>query len=116
MSSDEDEKRDIEEPKVLDSDDEQLNSKEEKQTSIMLKMQDCNTSFKYPSSRTVQQLINYIYRNYLVQTGIYRDGRNRFTLFSKVHNKCITELDQSQNLEQSNIAPSCVLHHNTVEK
>jgi len=117
LSSDDDGNDDENEPKVLESDDDKLNSnEEEKQTSIMLKLQDTSVSFKYPSKRTVQHLINYIYRNYLLQTGIYNDGRNRFSLISRVHNKCLTTLDQDQNLEEANIHPSCVLHHNTIEK
>lgn len=88
----------------------------ETQTNILLKFQDKSLNFKYPSKRSVANLINYIYRNYLVQTGVYDDKRNRFALFSKVHNKCITSLEQSQNLEESNIHPSCVLMHNTIEK
>lgn len=117
LNSDDDGADNADEPKVLESDDELLKKTSEKQTSIMLKLQDSNVSFKYPSSRTVQQLINYIYRNYLVQTGSYSDGRNRYALLSKVHNnKCLTTLNQSQNLEEANIHPSIVLFHNTVEK
>lgn len=116
INSDDIANSDTEEPKVLDSDDESVNTATEKQTSILLKLQDQSHNFKYPSNRTVANLINYIYRNYLVQTGIYDDKRNRFALFSKVHNKCITKLEQTLNLEESNIHPSCVLMHNTIEK
>lgn len=116
INSDDIANSDTEEPKVLDSDDESLNTAKETQTNIMLRLQDQSHNFKYPSKRTVANLINYIYRNYLVQTGSYDDKRNRFALFSKVHNKCITALEQSLNLEESNIHPSCVLMHDTIEK
>lgn len=107
---------DHEELKVLESDDESSNSTMEVQTNILLKFQDQSHSFKYPSKRTVGNLINYIYQNYLLQTGIYDDKRKRFSLFSKVHNKCITSLDQSLSLKESKIHPSCVLMHNTLDK
>jgi hypothetical protein len=116
MNSDDIANSDHEELKVLDSDDEILNSPTETQTNILLKLQDQSHNFKYPSKRTVAQLINYIYRNYLIQTGIYDDKRKRFSLFSKVHNKCLTALDQTATLEDSNIHPSCVLMHNTIDK
>lgn len=73
ISSDEIATSDIDEPKILDSDDELLVPETEKQTNIMLRLQDVSHNFKYPSNRTVRHLINYIYRNYLVQTGKFRD-------------------------------------------
>lgn len=107
---------DADEPKVLDSDDDLLRTESESQTNILLKLSDQSHNFKYPSTRTVRHLIDYIYRNYLVQTGLYDDQRNRFSLFSKVHNKCITAIDQTQTLEDSKIHPSCCLLHRVVEK
>lgn len=105
-----------EEAKVLDSDDELLKTETESQTNILLKFSDQSHNFKYPSKRTVRHLIDYIYRNYLVQTGLYDDQRNRFSLFSKVHNKCITTIDTTQTLEDSKIHPSCCLLHRVIEK
>lgn len=117
LNSDEDAiESDTEEPKVLDSDEEILNTAGEPQTNILLKLNDANHSFKYPSSRTVRQLINYIYRNYLVQTGIYDDRTKRFVLFSKIHNNCLTNLNQEESLTKSKIHPSIVLMHNTFGK
>jgi hypothetical protein len=104
------------EAKVLDSDDDLLKTETETQTNILLKLSDQSHNFKYPSKRTVRHLIDYIYRNFLVQTGLYDNQRNRFSLFSKVHNKCITTIDQTQTLEDSKIHPSCCLLHNVVEK
>jgi hypothetical protein len=105
------------EAKVLDSDDELLKNEDEgPQTNILLKLHDESHKFKYPASRTVRHLINYIYRNYLVQTGIYDNKTKRFSLFSKIHNQCLTTLDQEKDLQQANIHPSIVLLHNTLEK
>jgi hypothetical protein len=106
-----------EEPKILDSDDELLKDDiDGPQTNVMLRLQDENHKFKYPASRTVAHLINYIYRNYLIQTGIYNNRTKRFSLFSKIHNKCLTMLDQEKSLHEANIHPSIVLLHNTLDR
>jgi hypothetical protein len=105
-----------EEPKVLESDDEVLKSDDGPQTNILLKLQDENHKFKYPAKRTVGQLINYIYRNYLLPTGIYDNKTKRFSLFSKIHGKCLTNLDTDASLEDSKIHPSIVLMHTTLER
>jgi hypothetical protein len=114
--SDDDEDADKGEAKVLDSDDELLKNDDGPQTNILLKLNDENHKFKYPAKRTVGQLINYIYRNYLLQTKIYDNKTKRFSLFSKIHNCCLTNLDQEKSLEESNIHPSIVLMHNTIER
>jgi hypothetical protein len=106
----------IEEAKVLDSDDELLKDDDGPQTNVLLRMKDENHKFKYPSSRTVSHLINYIYRNYLIQTGIYENRTKRFSLYSKIHNKCLTMLDQEKSLHEADIHPSIVLLHNTLDK
>lgn len=114
----EEEAEEIGEARVLDSDDELLKSDYDgPQTNILLRMNDGNHKFRYPSNRTVSNLINYIYRNYLVQTGIYDNKTKRFSLISKIHNnKCLTLLDQEKSLEESDIHPSIVLLHNTLDK
>lgn len=105
------------EPKVIDSDDEPLNNENNvPQTNVLLRLQDENHKFKYPSNRTVANLINYIYRNYLIQTGIYDNKTKRFSLISKIHNKCLTALDQDLTLDKADIHPSIVLLHNTLDK
>lgn len=104
------------EVKVLDSSDEVEKADDGPQTNILLKLHDENHKFKYPSKRTVGQLINYIYRNYLIQTGIYVNQTKRFSLFSKIHNKCLTNLDSSATLVEAKIHPSIVLMHNTLDK
>jgi hypothetical protein len=101
---------------VLESDDEVLKSDDGPQTNILLKLQDENHKFKYPAKRTVGQLINYIYRNYLLPTGIYDNKTKRFSLFSKIHGKCLTNLDTDASLEDSKIHPSIVLMHTTLER
>lgn len=101
---------------MLESDDETLKKDDGPQTNILLKLLDENHKFKYPSKRTVGQLINYIYRNYLLPTGIYDNKTKRFSLFSKIHNSCLTSLDNEKNLEELKIHPSIVLMHNTLEK
>lgn len=104
------------EVKVLDSADEDDDKKDGLETNILLKLHDENHKFKYPSSRTVGQLINYIYRNYLIPTGIYDNQTKRFSLFSKIHNSCLTNLDSAKSLEEAKIHPSIVLMHNTIDR
>lgn len=104
------------EAKVLESDDDQLKNDDGPETNILLKLLDENHKFKYPAKRTVTQLINYIYRNYLLPTGIYDNKTKRFALFSKIHNKCLTSLDGSKTLDEAQIHPSIVLMHNTIDK
>lgn len=111
-----DNQEESEEAKVLDSDDEILKNDDGLQTNVMLRMEDENHKFKYPSSRTVANLISYIYRNYLLQTGIYDNKTKRFSLFSKIHSKCLTMLDQEKSLQEANIHPSIVLLHRTIDK
>lgn len=101
---------------MLDSDDELLKKDDGPETHILLKLLDENHKFKYPAKRTVGQLINYIYMNYLLPTGIYDNKTKRFSLFSKIHNKCLTLLDNEKSLEESKIHPSIVLLHNTIDK
>lgn len=101
---------------MLESDDEVLKSDDGPQTNILLKLQGENHKFKYPAQRTVGQLINYIYRNYLLPTGIYDNKTKRFSLFSQIHNSCLTSLDHDKSLEAAKIHPSIVLMHNTMEK
>ncbi|CAH1735773.1 unnamed protein product [Chironomus riparius] len=107
---------DDQEVKVLDSDDEVLAQNDEPQTNVLLRFELESHKFKYPASRSVGNLINYIYRNYLVKTGIYDNKTKRFSLFSKIHNKCLTALDHDLTLKDANIHPSIVLLHNTIEK
>jgi hypothetical protein len=101
---------------VLDSDDEILKNDDGPQTAILLKLKDGNHKFKYPAKRTVGQLINYIFRNYLLPTGIYDNQTKRFSLFSQIHNTCLTNLSNDKSLEEMKIHPSIVLMHNTLEK
>ncbi|KAG5670169.1 hypothetical protein PVAND_000450 [Polypedilum vanderplanki] len=107
---------DQEEAKVLDSDDELLKNDDGPQTNVMLRLEEEQHKFKYPSTRTVANLINYIYRNYLIQTGIYDNKTKRFSLFSKIHNKCLTMLDQEKSLQEADIHPSIVLLHRVCDK
>lgn len=107
---------DIEEAKIVDSDENNI-STDDPQTNVLLRLENEIHKFKYPAKRTVSNLINYIYRNYLIQTGIYDNKTKRFSLISKIHdNKCLTTLDQEKTLEDSNIHPSIVLLHNTFDK
>jgi len=108
---------DSQEVKVLDSEDEILARDDEPQTNVLLRLEHESHKFKYPSTRTVGNLINYIYRNYLVKTGIYDNKTKRFSLISKIHNnKCLTSLDHDLTLQRANIHPSIVLLHNTLDK
>lgn len=113
---DDDDSEKPEEPKILESDDEILKSDDGPQTMILLKLHDDNHKFKYPANRNVGQLINYIYRNYLLPTGIYDNKTKRFSLFSKIHNSCLTSLDHEKSLQDAKIHPSIVLMHNTINK
>ncbi|CAO1430827.1 unnamed protein product [Diamesa serratosioi] len=101
----------LDEPKILDSEDE-ATKEDESQTRISLRIDDKSHTFEYPSKRKVRNLINYIYQNYLLQTGLYDDKRNRMVLFSRIHNDCITNLDQEKDLEEMKLFPSIVLYHN----
>ncbi|XP_070508876.1 UBX domain-containing protein 7 [Chironomus tepperi] len=116
LSEHDDDDDDVQEVKVLDSDDELLAHNDEPQTNVLLRLEDESHKFKYPASRSVGHLINYIYRNYLVKTGIYDNKTKRFALFSKIHNKCLTALDHDLTLKDANIHPSIVLLHNTLDK
>lgn len=101
----------LDEIKVLDSEDDAV-KEDESQTRISLRLDDKSHTFEYPSKRKVRNLINYIYQNYLLQTGLYDDKRNRMVLFSRIHNDCITNLDQEKDLEEMKLFPSIVLYHN----
>lgn len=106
-----DDENGLDEPKILDSEDEAA-KENESQTRISLRIDDKSHTFEYPSKRNVRNLINYIYQNYLLQTGLYDDKRNRMVLFSRIHNDCITNLDQEKDLEEMKLFPSIVLYHN----
>lgn len=81
------------------------------ETSISLRMEDGKANnFKFRSNQTISKLVTHIFKKYLIPIG---QKKERMVLFTRIHNECLTNMDQNKTLVEIKLHPSAVIYHNT---